>query len=454
MRTVTDQHIAILGGARSGIAVARLLKKQGAVPFVSDTSPIREDLKTLLKSEGIEWEEGGHSDRVRQQASMVVVSPGIPDSAEIMKYHKREGTPVYSELEVADWFNQSPVIAVTGSNGKTTVTRWLEFTWQTAGRDVRAGGNIGLPYSDLISDSGTETTMILEVSSFQLDHIWKFRPGIGVILNITPDHLDRYEQNFDRYADAKLRLTENQQSSDLLIYNADDPVTAGRVEQLANNTDGPKIFAYSIRHEVDRGAFVRNDTIWFNLNGHEEKLMPIKEVGIPGTHNLGNGLATALVARVSEIRDEWIRESLKQFTGVEHRLEMVRELDGVRYVNDSKATNINAVWFALDSYQAPIVLILGGRDKGNDYRALNDQIRNKVHTIIGLGEARQAIKKQLKSVVPNYLEAGDMSEAVRLAKKQGKRGEIVLLSPACASFDMFENYEHRGDAFKEAVREL
>lgn len=453
MKTVRGKHITVIGAARSGLAAARLLQRRGAKVFLSDSSPILDEIKQLLDRESIRWEENRHSVRALE-ASMAVVSPGVPDSAPVMEQLREKGVDIVSELEVASWFNRSPIVAVTGSNGKTTVTRWMEHTWKCAGRPCLVAGNIGTAFSDLVDRSSPDTTAILEVSSFQLDHIHRFRPDVSVILNITPDHLDRYGNRFEAYADSKWSITRNQTESESLIYNAEDPVIATRVRELADRAIRPRLLPFSAEKELERGAFVRNETIVINLNGNEEVLMPVEEVGLPGIHNLNNGLATALAARVSEIRNETIRESLQMFSGVEHRLETVRVLDGVRYVNDSKATNINAVWFALDSYNVPVVLILGGRDKGNDYRELEPQIREKVHTIVAIGEAKSAIREQLGEVVPNYLEAGDMKEAVRLCRKHARRGEVVLLSPACASFDMFRDFEERGNSFKKHVEEL
>jgi UDP-N-acetylmuramoylalanine--D-glutamate ligase len=453
MTNLRNRHIAIIGAARSGLAAARLLKRHGADVYVSDASEIQSGVKSELDLEQIPWEENHHSERARN-VNMAVISPGVPDNAPIMEFYAQAGIPVYSELEAASWFNKSPIIAVTGSNGKTTVTSWMAHTWKTANRPCLLAGNIGRAFSDVVDDTLPGTTAILEVSSFQLDHIRSFRPDVSVILNITPDHLDRYNQDFDLYAGSKLRITKNQQAEDIFIYNFDDPVLTEKVETVRERDIRPRLMAVSVNNEVPRGAFVRNDQIIFKINDSEEILMNKSEVGLPGKHNLNNSLATALAARVSEIKSDAIRESLRSFEGVEHRLESVRLLDGVRYINDSKATNINAVWFALDSFDLPIVLILGGRDKGNDYSGLKDQILEKVHTIIAIGEARASIKDQLGKIVPDYMEADSLKEAVRMSRTKAKRGEIVLLSPACASFDMFENYEHRGNVFKEAVMKL
>jgi UDP-N-acetylmuramoylalanine--D-glutamate ligase len=453
MMDVRSKHIAIIGAARSGFAAARLLNGRGADVFVSDSNKIQPDVKSNLDFEGISYEEDTHSTRAKN-VDLAIVSPGVPDHAPLMKYYANNNIPVYSEIEAASWFNKSPIIAVTGSNGKTTVTSWLAHTWEIAGKPFLLAGNIGVAFSDVVAETRPGTTAILEVSSFQLDHIQSFRPDVSIILNITPDHLDRYDNSFEKYTDSKMRITENQQVDDTFIYNYDDPVLTRKAKELSNRNIHPRMLAFSLTEEVEQGAFIRDDHIVLNINDSEEILMHTSEVGLPGRHNLNNGLATALAARVSEIKSDHIRESLRGFEGVEHRLELVRNLDGVKYINDSKATNINAVWFALDSFKMPVVLILGGRDKGNDYTKLKDQIREKVHSIIAIGEARESIRQQLADSTPNFLEADSLEEAVTMSRKKAKRGEIVLLSPACSSFDMFENYEHRGRVFKETVMNL
>lgn len=453
MIDIKNKNIAVIGAARSGLAAAVLLKEHGADIYVSDTSEIRPEVKSRLKTEQITFEEKEHSGRAKN-VDFAVVSPGVPDESPIMKYYTESKIPVYSEIEAASWFNKSPIIAVTGSNGKTTVTSWMEHTWKIAGRPCILAGNIGRAFSEVVNQTQPGTTMILEVSSFQLDHIKRFRPDISVILNITPDHLDRYDNSFENYTRSKLRIIENQQAEDIFIHNSDDPILAKKIKGLQDKEIRPRFYACSSIDEVSQGIFIRDGQIIFKIKETEEILMHTGELGLPGKHNLNNSLATALAARISEIDNESIRESLSTFEGVEHRLELVGIIDGVRYINDSKATNINSVWFALDSFNMPLVLILGGRDKGNDYTKLSDQIIDKVHTIVAIGEARASIREQLGNVVPNYIEADSLMEAVKISRKIAKRGEIVLLSPACSSFDMFDNYEHRGNVFKQAVSKL
>ncbi|RNC84519.1 MAG: UDP-N-acetylmuramoyl-L-alanine--D-glutamate ligase [Balneola sp.] len=448
---VAGKHIIVIGAARSGLAVALLLKKEGADVFVTDAGAISEASKKKLDANAIPFEESGHTE-LAEQGEFAVVSPGVPTEAPLVQFYLNSGLEVFSEIEAASWFTNEDIIAITGSNGKTTVTTWLAHIWETAGKDFSMAGNIGLAFSDKVDT--TKGTHILEVSSFQLDHIRSFHPEVSVLLNITPDHLDRYGNNLEAYAASKFRITENQTTDNWFIFNYDDPIIKEHVESLQKKESFPRLWGFSNTEEVPQGAFIRNEHIIFRLNNKEETLMPVYEIGLKGQHNLQNGLAAALAARAAEIKNEAIRESLKTFTGVEHRLEVVREVQGVKYINDSKATNVNAVWFALDSYNVPLTLILGGRDKGNDYSELIDQIRDKVHTVIAIGESKGRVKEQLGAIAPQFEMAETMRDAVRLAKKGAKRGEVVLLSPACSSFDMFDSYEHRGKVFKEEVYKL
>lgn len=453
MKEVKNKHIVVIGAARSGVAVAKLLHRKNADVFVTDNKAIANHIKKQFAELHIPFEEKGHTQKA-EQGDFAVLSPGVATKVSLVQTYLNTEKDVFSELEVASWFNRGPIVAVTGSNGKTTVTNWLDHTWKKAEKNHITGGNIGDAFSDVVSNSTPQKDTLLEVSSFQLDHIQDFHPHVSMILNITPDHLDRYDDSFEKYAAAKFRITENQTTDDWIIYHYDDPVIREQVQSFQKKKSAPRPLAFSSTEEVPEGAFVRDQTIILKLNQKEEQLMPISEVRLNGTHNLNNGLATALAARASEIKNDVIRESLRSFEGVEHRLEHVRTVDGVKYINDSKATNINAVWYAIDSFNMPMALILGGRDKGNDYTQLADQIRKKVHTIIAIGEAQPMIDEQLKSVVPHFKTAQTMSEAVRMGKKSTKRGEIVMLSPACASFDMFDDYEHRGNEFKRIVNGL
>lgn len=453
MKDLQGKHIVVAGAARSGVAAALLLKRKGAIPFVSDYSSVTQETADKLITESIDFEQNRHSEKALN-GEFLVLSPGVPTTSSIVQSYINSGKNVYSEIELASWFNRSPIVAVTGSNGKTTAASWLAHTWKMAARDSVLAGNIGTAFSDHVEHTSPDKDLLLEVSSFQLDHIDSFHPNVSIILNITPDHLDRYNQDFEKYASSKLNITKNQTASDWFIYNFDDPILSDHARHLADKENSPQLLAFSSQNEVASGAFVRDGNLILKINNKEEELMQISEIGLPGQHNLQNGMATALAARAKEIKNEFISESLKTFEGVEHRLEQVRTYKGIRYVNDSKATNINAVWFALRSFTMPMVLILGGRDKGNDYTQLEKELREKVHTVIAIGEAKEQIKKQIGNIVPNLREAGSMKEAVKLAKKAAKRGEIVLLSPACSSFDMFENFEDRGNQFKQAVLDL
>jgi len=453
MITVEGKSVTIIGAAKSGLAAAALLRRKGADVFVTDAGKISMDDRLFLNTLNISWEEGGHTDRAKE-CMFAVISPGVPTEANLVQYFLANEIDVFSEIEVASWYCKSPIVAITGSNGKTTVTTWIAHTFEQAKKRYIMAGNIGIAFSSIVEQTNAETTVILEVSSFQLDHIKSFKPKVAVLLNITPDHLNRYQYNMDLYAQAKYRIFENQDETDVLVYGVDDPLIHIAIEKAKDHGKKINYYGFSTKSDVESGVYVENNAIVFKQDAKKEVLMPTSELGLPGQHNLSNGLATAIATRASEIGNESIRESLSRFQGVEHRLEFVRDVNGVRYINDSKATNVNSVWFAIDSFQVPMVLILGGRDKGNDYSELNDQIREKVHTIIAIGESKHKVKAQLSEVVPNLIEVDTMDEAVLESQKKAKRGEVVLLSPACASFDMFDSYEHRGRVFKNLVHQL
>ncbi|NCQ11574.1 MAG: UDP-N-acetylmuramoyl-L-alanine--D-glutamate ligase [Bacteroidetes bacterium] len=453
MITVEGKSVTIIGAAKSGLAAAALLRRKGADVFVTDAGKISMDDRLFLNTLQISWEDGGHTERAKE-CMFAVISPGVPTEANLVQYFLNNEIDVFSEIEVASWYCKSPIVAITGSNGKTTVTTWIAHTFEQAKKRYIMAGNIGIAFSSIVEQTSAETTVILEVSSFQLDHIKTFKPKVAVLLNITPDHLNRYKYNMDLYAQAKYRIFENQDETDVLVYGVDDPLIHIAIEKAKDYGKKINYYGFSSKAEVESGVYVENNAIVYKKDEKKEVLMPTSELGLSGQHNLSNGLATAIATRASEIGNESIRESLSRFQGVEHRLEFVREVNGVRYINDSKATNVNSVWFAIDSFQVPMVLILGGRDKGNDYSELNNQIKEKVHTIIAIGESKHKVKDQLSEVVPNLIEVETMDEAVIVSQKKAKRGEVVLLSPACASFDMFESYEHRGRVFKKLVQQL
>ncbi len=450
---VHGKRVTVVGGARSGVAAARLLHAQGASVFVTDAKALEERFASRLEAEGLPFESGGHSNRALE-TDFLVVSPGVPTSTPIVQGALTAGLSVYAEIEAASWFCRAPIVAITGSNGKTTTTSLLGHVLRTAGREVRVGGNIGFPFSDFAAEAKPSEVVVLEVSSFQLDHIDAFRPAVAVLLNITPDHLDRYDHDFDGYVRSKFRVCENQRSDDSFVCNLDDTVVRARSELLRSQPDAPRLLALSQEGDVEAGAFLRGGEIVLRLNTKEEILMRPEELSLQGRHNLYNSLAAAVAARVMEVRSDAVRESLMTFEGVPHRLEFVREIDGVRYVNDSKATNVNAVWYALESFVEPIVLIAGGRDKGNDYDALKPLVRQKARAVIAVGESADKVASELGGEVERCVTAGSFEDAVRCARVFAEQGDVVLLSPACASFDMFENYEERGDVFRKLVNDL
>jgi UDP-N-acetylmuramoylalanine--D-glutamate ligase len=449
---VKGKKISILGMARSGIAVAELLKSNGAVPFVSDSGDFLKlsDALSSLKNLKIEYETGGHTDKI-YDSDMFVISPGVPSTSPVVIEASRRGLKIFSELEVASWFCRAPIVAVTGTNGKTTTTSLLGNIFSDAGRNVSVGGNIGNAFSGFAGQLPADAVAILEVSSFQLDYIDSFHPHISVLLNITPDHLDRYENDFQKYIDSKCRIFKNQNKNDYLIYNYDDVIARKAVDNLASNN--VSLMAFGLERKFHEGAFIEDDKVVIMIDGDNTEIINPDEIKIRGTHNLYNSMAAILAARLMNVNPVSIKSTLKIFPGVEHRLEFVRELDGVKYINDSKATNVDSVWYALQAYEEPIIVLIGGRDKGNDYSKLFEPVKKHVKTIIAIGESAEKVKNAfsgLKTVVI----ASSMPQAVDEARKLASHGDIVLLSPACASFDWFQNYEHRGKVFKEIVSAL
>jgi UDP-N-acetylmuramoylalanine--D-glutamate ligase len=459
-----DKNVSVLGAARSGVAVARLLAGRGAAVLLSDAGEGSDELRAELGASGVRHEFGGHTDAVLA-ADFLVVSPGVPTQTPVVQRALQNGLAVYSELEVASWFCDAPMLAVTGSNGKTTTTSLLAHVVRTAGRPLVVAGNIGSPLSAHVDECRPDALVVLEVSSFQLDHIATFRPRVAVLLNITPDHLDRYDHDFDAYARSKFRLFENQRpagasgAADVLVYNHDDDLVRGHVVAWARQ-QGMAPHAFSLEHEVERGAFVRDGNIILRVatapsdTPREEILMPTQDLSLRGRHNLYNSLAAAISARAMEISSDVIRESLASFEGVPHRLEFVRELHGVKYVNDSKATNVNALWYALESFAEPVVLIAGGRDKGNDYEPIKPLVKDRCRGVIGVGESGDKVVLELGDHARAAARAQTLEEALQYAQLMAEPGDVVLLSPACASFDQFTNYEERGDVFKRLVNQL
>lgn len=449
---IKGKRFSVLGGARSGVAVAKLLKAHGARVFLSDKAvaeKMRETI-TLLDGEGIEYEFGGNTEKVLD-GDAVVLSPGVPSDIPLVKSALGKGRMVVSEVEVASWFCPAPIVAITGTNGKTTTTTLAGRMFEDARRPCVVAGNIGTAFSQVVDQVGQDGAAILEISSFQLDHIQTFKPKVSVWLNITPDHLDRYDHSYEKYIASKCRIFENQGKGDVLLYNADDETERAYVHKLAPS--GVNKLPFTVRAKVDEGAFVQDGHMKIRMQGADSDVIAVHQVSIRGMHNLYNAMAATLAASVMGISTASIRATLKNFKGVEHRLEFVRTVNGVVYVNDSKATNVDSVWYALQSFDKPIVLLLGGRDKGNDYSRLFDPVKKHVKAIVAIGESADKVINAFGGVA-SVTKAASMSEAVCNAAVLAAPGDVVLLSPACASFDWFENYEHRGRVFKQLVVEL
>lgn len=443
------KRLVILGGGESGIGTALLGKKEGYDVFVSDFGSLKEKYKNVLIHHEIAWEEGGHSADKILNANLVMKSPGIPETVSIVQQLLESGIPVISEIEFADHFTQAQTVGITGSNGKTTTATLVYELLKQGGLDVALGGNVGTSYAGLVASEDHEN-YVLEISSFQLDGIDKFRPHIAILTNITPDHLDRYNNDFSAYTASKFRITMNQTEDDYFIYDADDSVIT---EWMQEHPVRAQKMPISIYKKYDQGAYIENEQITININ-NKPFTMPIASLGLQGTHNLKNAMAASTVATLLQIRKDTIRECLENFQAVEHRLENVLKINNVMYVNDSKATNVNATFYALESMETPTVWIVGGVDKGNDYEQLLPLVNEKVKAIICLGVDNEKIVNAFGNVVDMMVETHSMSDAVQVAYRLSERGDTVLLSPACASFDLFENYEDRGRQFKEAIRNL
>ncbi|QOG02406.1 UDP-N-acetylmuramoyl-L-alanine--D-glutamate ligase [Flavobacterium sp. MDT1-60] len=442
-------RLVVLGGGESGVGTAILGKKKGYDVFVSDFGKIKESYKEVLIINKIAWEEEQHTEDLILNADVVMKSPGIPEKSPIVKKLIEAGVKVISEIEFAKPFTEALTIGITGSNGKTTTTMLTYHLLKSAGLNVGLGGNIGKSFAWQVAENKFDA-YVLELSSFQLDGIVDYRPDIAIITNISPDHLDRYEYKYQKYIDAKFRITMNQTESDYLIYDADDEASA---EWLKNNTTKAKLIPFSLTKKFDEGASINNNKMEIKIN-QEEFTMETEYIALEGKHNMKNAMAASSVAKLMQIRNATIRESLSNFQGVEHRLEKVLKIQNVQYINDSKATNVNATFFALDSMNVPTVWIVGGVDKGNDYNELMSLVREKVKAIICLGIDNRKIIEAFGNVVDIMVEVNNMNDAVKTAQKLTEKGDAVLLSPACASFDLFENYEDRGKQFKQAVHNL
>jgi UDP-N-acetylmuramoylalanine--D-glutamate ligase len=442
------QKLVILGGGESGVGTALLGKANGYAVFVSDKGKIKEKYKQVLIHNEIEWEEEQHSDNKILEADLVMKSPGIPEKVAIVKALINKGVPVISEIEFAIQFTNATIVAITGSNGKTT-TAMLTHHVLKQELDVGLAGNIGYSFAKQVLEHNYKN-YVLEISSFQLDGCINFKPNIAVITNIVPDHLDRYDYKFENYIASKFKITQNQTKEDYLIYDADDEVI---LQYINNNNIQATLLPFSLTKTIENGAYLDQDNIIITIDNNQI-IMPTKNIALEGKHNTKNAMAASTVAHLLQIRKQTIRESLENFQGVEHRLENVLKINKVQYINDSKATNVNATYFALDSMESPTVWIVGGVDKGNNYQELYPFINEKVKAIICLGVDNEKLLASFGKMVDVIVETQFMSEAVKIAYKLAEAGDSVLLSPACASFDLFENYEDRGRQFKDAVRNL
>ena len=443
-------RLVVLGGGESGIGTAILGKKKGYDVFVSDFGKIKQSYKEVLIINGIAWEEETHTEDLILNADVVMKSPGIPEKVPIVKKLVEKGISVISEIEFAAPFTKAMTIGITGSNGKTTTTMLTHHLLKSAGLNVGLGGNIGKSFAWQVADDKYDS-YVLELSSFQLDGIINYKPHIAIITNISPDHLDRYDYKYENYIASKFRITMNQTEEDFLIYDADDEAIA---EWLKNNKTKAQLIPFSLTKTFEMGAFIKNKKMEVNIINEEEFTMETETMALEGKHNMKNAMAATSVAKLMKIRNATIRESLSNFQGVEHRLEKVLKIQNVQYINDSKATNVNATFFALDSMNTPTVWIVGGVDKGNDYNELMSLVREKVKAIICLGIDNKKIIDVFGNVVDIMIEVSTMEDAVKMAQRLTEKGDTVLLSPACASFDLFENYEDRGNQFKHAVRNL
>ena len=443
------KRLVVLGGGESGVGTAILGKQKGYEVFVSDKGSIQKKYKDVLEHFGIDWEEEKHSEDKILNADVVMKSPGIPNTAPLVIKLIENGIPVISEIEFASKYTDATIIGITGSNGKTTTTMLTDHLLKKGRLSTGMAGNIGDSFAKMVAENNFDF-YVLEISSFQLDGIKDFKPHIAILTNITPDHLDRYDYKFENYIASKFQITKNQTNEDYFIYDADDEVI---VNWLKEHPIKSKLLPFSLKEEVSEGAYLKNDNIIIEIDNNTIE-MTTDTLALEGRHNLKNTMAAATAAKLVGIRKATIRQSIESFQGAPHRLEKVLKILHVQYINDSKATNVNAVFYALDSIKVPIVWIVGGVDKGNDYKELMPLVREKVKAIVCLGLDNSNIKDVFGNVVDLMVETFAMEEAVKVAYKIAERGDTVLLSPACASFDLFENYEDRGNQFKAAIKNL
>ncbi len=443
------QRLVVLGGGESGVGTAILGKKKGYDVFVSDFGKIKDNYKEVLTLNKIDFEDEKHTEDLILNADVVMKSPGIPEKAPIVKKLLEKNIPVISEIEFASQFTNAITIGITGSNGKTTTTLLTYHLLKQGGLNVGLAGNIGKSFAWQVAEDKVDV-YVLELSSFQLDGIINYKPHIAIITNISPDHLDRYNYDYQLYINSKFRITMNQTEDDYLIYDYEDEAMKDWFE---NNKTKAKLLPFSLTNKLEEGSYLENKTI-INITNNKQINMSISNLSLDGMHNVKNAMAATTAAQLMNIRKQTIRESLSNFQGVEHRLEKVLKIQNVQYINDSKATNVNATFFALESMETPTVWIVGGVDKGNDYTELISLVNEKVKGIICLGVDNKKIIDTFNNIVDVMVETTSMDEAVKIAQKIAEKGDTVLLSPACASFDLFENYEDRGNKFKNAIRNL
>ncbi|MCX6257702.1 MAG: UDP-N-acetylmuramoyl-L-alanine--D-glutamate ligase [Bacteroidia bacterium] len=450
-----SERIVILGGGESGTGAAVLARRSGLYGnniFISDSGKIKDKYKEVISAHAIEYEENGHSSEKILNASEVIKSPGIPEESTLIRSLKDNGIPVISDIEFAGRFTRAKKICITGSNGKTTTTLLIYHIMKRAGCKVSIAGNVGKSFAMAVAENYEDDPdyYVLEISSFQLDNMYSFKADIAILMNITPDHLDRYHHKFQDYIDSKFRILQNQTNNDLFIYCADDKVITGEMNKLQPVS---RLVPFSLTDQFTEGAFVKDNAIVIKYNNQIFSMI-IDELSLKGQHNVYNSMAAASTACALNIRKETIRECLTDFQGVEHRLEPVLQIHGIMFINDSKATNINSTWYALESMKTKVIWIVGGIDKGNDYAMLSDLVRQKVKAIVCLGVDNSRIHEAFDGMGITIADTKSMKEAVRSSYYLAKNGDTVLLSPACASFDLFENYEDRGKQFKLYVREL
>ncbi len=442
-------RIVVLGGGESGTGSAILAKTEGFDVFLSDMGKIAQKYIDLLKKWDIPFEEGHHTEELILNADEVIKSPGIPLTAPMIRKIQEKGIRIISEIEFAGRYDQAKKICITGSNGKTTTTSLIYYLLKNAGLNVGLGGNIGQSYAYQVATEHHDI-YVLELSSFQLDNVYDFKADIAIITNLSPDHLDRYDYNMENYVKAKFRITRNMNDDDCFIFCSDDDITISHLDKILIKA---KKLPFTQKTEVEQGAYLKDDKIIVKCDKGECDIF-VDQLALGGKHNLYNSMAAALAAKAMDVDNEVIKESLSSFKAVEHRLENVLSVGGVLYINDSKATNVDAAWYALECQKRPVVWIVGGKDKGNDYSALNELVKEKVKAIVCLGVDNDKIHNAFKAFVPEIQDAGSAEEAVRKASALAVEGDVVLLSPCCASFDLFKSYEDRGTQFKEAVRKL